>query len=147
MTIGITVLGFTVPCDQPVVVCPNTTVQFSCSVQSNVLTWTVPTDINVADSQPLKLSVYISNNPITNDIYTATVNEGSNSSHTSSTLTVVVPSEIASNSIVCVRGFGNSDNDVPMSCPIVMESKSDTLYITCINCYQQVSHPHLSTLQ
>ena len=130
------------------IVCPNTTVEFNCSVQSSVLTWTVPTNINVADSQPLKLSVFISSNPITNDIYTATVNEGSNSSYISSTLTIVVPSEIASNSIVCVRGFGNSDNDVPMSCPIVMESKSNTLYIEyCIDCYQQVYHPHLSTLQ
>ncbi len=132
---------------QPVVVRPNTTVEFTCSVQSNVLTWiiVVPTDINIADSQPLKLSVLSSS---TNDIYTASVSEGSNSSYTSSTLTVVVPSDVASNSIACVRGFGNNENDETMYCPLVIESKTDTLYSQhCIDCCQQVYHLHLSTLQ
>ena len=49
MTIGITVLGFTVPCGQQAVLCPNTTVEFTCTVPNvGFMTWIVPdTDSNI----------------------------------------------------------------------------------------------------
>ena len=75
--LGITVLGITVPCDQPVVVCPNTTVEFNCSVQSSILAWTVPADINSNDDSKLMLQVIFTKpDPVTMGIYTASLIEG-----------------------------------------------------------------------
>ena len=59
------------------VVCPNTTVQFNCSVQASVLTWTVPADINSNDDSEVMLEViYSIPDPVTMGIYTALLIEG-----------------------------------------------------------------------
>ena len=59
------------------VVCPNTTVEFNCSVQASVLTWTVPADINSNDNSEVMLNViYSIPDPVTMGIYTASLIEG-----------------------------------------------------------------------
>ncbi len=117
--IGITVLGFTVPCDQPVVVCPNTTVEFTCTVQSSVLSWIVPADINSNDDSKLMLAVIATiTDPYTTGIYTASLIEG-NVSYVSSVLAFMTPidSTNSNKDIVCVVG---SDDSGP-SCSFSIE--------------------------
>ena len=118
--LGITVLGFTVPCDQPVVVCPNTTVEFNCSVvQSGVLTWIVPADINSNEDSELMLVVIASiPDPVTMGIYTALLIEG-DAFYVSSVLSFITPIDSTNNNkdIVCAVG---SDDSGP-SCSFSIE--------------------------
>ena len=119
ITRGITVLGFTVPCDQPVVVCPNTTVEFTCSVQTNGLTWIVPADINSNDDSELRLQVISSfPDPDPMGIYTASLIEG-NLTYLLSSLSFMTPidSTNSDKDIVCVVGSMDSGP----SCSISIE--------------------------
>ena len=98
------------------VVCPNTTVEFNCSVQASILTWTVPADINSNDDCKLMLNVIFSiPDPVTMGIYTASLIEGGqigNMFYVSSVLSFMTPidSTNSNKEIVCaVTGSDDSD--------------------------------------
>ena len=125
--IDITVLGFTVPCDQPVVVCPNTTVEFTCVIQTSGLTWIVPADINSNDVSKLMLSVIVTiPDPNTMGIYTASLIEG-NVSYVSSVLSFMTPidSTNSNKDIVCALGGGDSGP----SCSFSIEGMRNKLFV------------------
>ena len=108
--LGITVLGFTVPCDQPVVVCPNTTVKFNCSVQSGGLNWIVPADINSDDESEVMLQVIFSkSDPVTMGIYTASLIEG-DAFYVSSVLSFMTPIDSTNSNKDIVCGVGSDDS-------------------------------------
>ena len=92
------------------VVCPNTTVEFTCSVQTNGLTWIVPADINSNDDSKLMLAVISSfPDPDPMGIYTASLIEG-NLTYLSSVLSFITPidSTNSNKDIVCGVGGGDS---------------------------------------
>ena len=109
------------------VVCPNTTVEFTCSVQTNVLTWIVPTDINSNDDSKLML-VVISTfpDPDPMGIYTASLIEG-NLTYLLSSLSFITPidSTNSDKDIVCVVG---SDDSGP-SCSFSIEGMRNEVCI------------------
>ena len=123
MTIGITVLGFTVPCDQQAVICPNLTVEFTCIVNDVFMTWIVPdTDSNM-QLELLLVPVNPNKQYSAMDIYNASIVESTDSNITS-VLTFVPPIKLNNNNmeIICARGFGNS-NDERTSCPFIIAGK------------------------
>ena len=148
------VSSFTVPCDQPVVVCPNRgpniTVEFNCSVQASVLTWTVPADINSNDDSEVILQVIFSiPDPVTMGIYTASLIEGGQEGdmyYVSSVLSFMTPIDSTNSNKDIVCGVGNDDSS---RCSFSIEGICDMNCMLCMNIilYQQVYHPHLSTLQ
>ena len=97
------------------VVCPNTTVEFNCTVQSSVLTWTVPADINSNDDSKLMLQViFLIPDPVTMGIYTALLIEGGQEGdmyYVSSVLSFMTPidSTNSNKDIVCAVGSDDSD--------------------------------------
>ena len=109
------------------VVCPNTTVEFTCSVQTNVLTWIVLTDINSNDDSKLML-VVISTfpDPDPMGIYTASLIEG-NFTYLLSSLSFMTPidSTNSNKEIVCVVG---SDDSGP-SCSFSIEGMRNEVCI------------------
>ena len=96
------------------VVCPNTTVEFNCSVQSSALTWIVPADINSNDDSELMLIVKFTKlDPVTNGIYTASLIEGGQEGdmyYVSSVLSFMTPinSTNSNKEIVCAVGSDDS---------------------------------------
>ena len=111
------------------VVCPNTTVEFNCSFQASVLTWTVPADINSNDDSKLMLEVIFSiPDPVTMGIYTASLIEGvkeGNVFYISSVLSFMTPidSTNSNKDIVCAVG---SDDSGP-SCSFSIEGMRNEL--------------------
>ena len=92
------------------VVCPNTTVEFTCSVQTNALTWIVPADINSNDESQLMLAVIRTiTDPNIMRIYTASLIEG-NLTYVLSSLSFMTPSDSTNSNkdIVCAVGNGDS---------------------------------------
>ena len=99
------------------VVCPNTTVEFTCSVQTIALTWIVPADINSNDERLLVLGTMTETNVI-DGIYTASLIEG-NLTYVLSSLSFIaqIDSTNSNKDIVCVVG---SDDSGP-SCSFSIE--------------------------
>ena len=126
------------------VVCPNTTVEFTCSVQTNALTWIVPADINSNDDSQLMLAVIRTiTDPNIMGIYTASLIEG-NLTYVLSSLSFMTPidSTNSDKDIVCALGGGDSGP----SCSFSIEGmRNEVVYINEIFVvYQQVNHPHPS---
>ena len=90
----IVVTTYEVPCDILVKVCPQTTVTFTCSVDSERLSWFVPMfQCNTEDQCKLQhVKSDSSSLNITVGVFNAVVVE-SNATYLSSILTFVVPSE------------------------------------------------------
>ena len=95
------------------VVCPNTTVQFNCSVQSSILTWTVPTDINSNDDSELILQVIFGiADPVTKGIYSASLIEGVQEGdvfYVSSVLSFMAPIDSTNSNKDIMCAAGNDD--------------------------------------
>ena len=93
--------------------------EFTCSVQTNGLTWIVPADINSNDDSELRLQVISSfPDPDPMGIYTASLIEG-NLTYLLSSLSFMTPidSTNSNKDIVCVVG---SDDSGP-SCSFSIE--------------------------
>ena len=88
--------------------------EFNCSFQASVLTWTVPADINSNDDSKLMLEVIFSiPDPVTMGIYTASLIEGGqigNMFYVSSVLSFMTPidSTNSNKDIVCGDDSGPS---------------------------------------
>ena len=117
--LGIT--GFQFPCDQQAFICPNKSVEFTCTTPNvGFMTWIVPdTD---SDLQLDLLLVLVNPDLQYNamDIYNASIVESTDSNITS-VLTFVPPIKLNNNNmeIICARGTGNSQGD-RMSCPFII---------------------------
>ena len=84
--------------------------EFTCSVQTNGLTWIVPADINSNDDSKLMLSVISSfPDPDPMDIYTASLIEG-NLTYLSSLLSFITPSDSTNSNKDIVCGVGGGDS-------------------------------------
>ncbi len=117
--LGIT--GFQFPCDQQALICPNKSVEFTCTVPNvGHMTWIVPdTDSNLQlDLLLVLVNPYLQYNAM--DIYNASIVENTDSNITS-VLNFVAPIQLNNNNmeIICARGTGNSEGD-RMSCPFII---------------------------
>ena len=106
------------------VVCPNTTVEFICTVHDVLMTWIVP-DLD-SNMQLVLLLVPVNPNLQYSamDIYNASIVESTDSNITS-VLTFVPPIKLNNKKnmeIICSTGFGNS-NDQRTSCPFIIAGK------------------------
>ena len=92
------------------VVCPNATVEFNCSVQSGGLTWIVPGDINSNDEYEMMLQVIFSiPDPVTMGIYTASLIEG-DAFYVCSVLSFMTPINSTNSNKDIVCAVGNDDS-------------------------------------
>ncbi len=129
------------------VVCPNTTVEFNCTVQSSILTWTVPADINSNDDSELMLQVIFSQpDPVIMDIYTASLIDGGQEGdvfYVSSVLSFMSPIDSTNSNKDIVCGVGN--DDCGPSCSFSIAGMRNEVYVNEIFfIYHQVNHPHPS---
>ena len=95
------------------VICPNTTVEFNCSVQSSGPTWIVPADINSKDDSQIILNVIFSiPDPVTMGIYTASLIEGVQEGdvfYVSSVLSFMAPLDSTNSNKDIMCAAGNDD--------------------------------------
>ena len=152
--VGTCIHGFEVPCDHSVLLCPNTTVTFICSLTHDPseprLSWHVP-KLQSSNSMDEVLRIPFSyNDPNTTsvDIYTVTVTESTLTS-TSSELSFTVPNSLLSDStskeLYCTNSLNS--NEGKMSCFFEIQSIQYFTYnnvIIIIECYTYFRYTYSS---